>query len=117
MTRFGWAVVLAIGVGTAVIALALGAAGMSALRALFVGINVATMLCYGYDKLLARAGLQRVPELALHVLAVCGGTPGALVGQILFRHKTRDLRFRLIFLAIAAVQAVVLLAIGPGQGR
>jgi uncharacterized membrane protein YsdA (DUF1294 family) len=100
-----------------VLALALGAAGMSALRALFAGINVATMLCYGYDKLLARAGLQRVPELALHVLAVCGGTPGALVGQILFRHKTRDVRFRLIFLAIAAVQVVVLLALGPGQGR
>jgi len=58
-----------------------------------------------------------VPELALLLLAVCGSAAGALVGQILFRHKTRDVQFRLIFLAIAAVQVVVLLAIGPGQGR
>ena len=117
MMPFGWRVVLAAGLVAVVIALALAAFGLPALRAVFVGVNLATVLGYGYDKLLARAGMQRVPELALHLLAVCGGTPGALVGQVLFRHKTRDLRFRLVFLAILAVQVILLLVIPPRQGR
>ena len=45
------------------------------------------------------------------ILAAAGGTPGAFVGQLLFRHKTRDRRFRVVFSAIAAVQVLVLLAI------
>lgn len=39
------------------------------MRALFVGVNVATMLCYGYDKHLARAGRQRVSGSVLQVAA------------------------------------------------
>jgi uncharacterized membrane protein YsdA (DUF1294 family) len=117
MTRFGLRIILAAGVVAIVIALALEAAGLSGLRPIFVGINLATMLSYGYDKLLARTGIQRVPELALHILAACGGTPGAFIGQMLFHHKTRDLRFRLIFWGIAIVQAIVLFAIAPGRDR
>ena len=111
MTRFGWAAILAAGSLAALIALALALAGLSALSAMFVGVNVATMLCYGYDKFLARTGRWRVPEAALHVLAAAGGTPGGFLGQLLFRHKTRDRRFRLVFFAIAAVQIAVFLAI------
>ena len=111
MTRFGWLVVLGVGLAAMLVAAVLGVVGMSAWRALFVGLNVATMLSYGYDKLLARAGARRVPELALHLLSVCGGTPGAFVGALLFHHKTRDFRFKLIFLAIAIVQAIILLAL------
>jgi len=94
-----------------IIGLALSLAGLSALRALFVGVNMATMLCYGYDKYLAQAGGRRVPEAALHILAAAGGTPGAFVGQLLFRHKTRDRQFRLVFWAIATIQLVVLIVI------
>jgi uncharacterized membrane protein YsdA (DUF1294 family) len=117
MTRFGWTVILGTGVAAVVIALPLVMVGMSTLRALFLSLNLATMLCYGYDKLLARAGMRRVPELALHVLSICGGTPGAFVGQILFHHKTRDLRFRLMFMAITAIQGIVLFAIAHGRDR
>ena len=111
MTRFGWLVILmAFGV-TALVGLLLGQVGMSALRAMFVGLNVATLLCYGYDKHLAGVGGQRVPEMALHTLAAIGGTPGALAGQLLFHHKTRDRRFRAVFYTIAAAQVIVLLLI------
>jgi uncharacterized membrane protein YsdA (DUF1294 family) len=109
MTRFGWTVLLAAGIGALGIATGLGILGLSSLRALLAGLNLATLLAYGYDKLLARSGMQRVPELALHLLSVCGGTVGAFAGQILFRHKTRDARFRLIFFAIAAGQILLLL--------
>lgn len=116
MTRFGWVVIMAVGVLTAVIGLTIGLAGLSALRAIFVGVNVATMLTYGYDKYLAQAGGRRVPESVLHILAAAGGAPGAFVGQMLFRHKTRDRRFRLVFWAVAAVQVVALLAIAHLRG-
>ena len=108
MTKFGWAVLAVAGGLAVLIGLLLSLAGLTALRALFVGGNVATMLAYGYDKYLAQAGSRRVPEAALHILTVVGGTPGAFVGQLLFRHKTRDRRFRLVFWAIAGVQVVLL---------
>ena len=106
--RSGWAVILAAGVLTAVVGLGLALAGLPILRGLFVGVNVATFLCYGRDKYLARVGGWRIPEATLHLLAAVGGTPGAFVGQVLFRHKTRDRRFRRVFLAIAVVQVIVL---------
>jgi len=110
MVRYGFAAIAAAGGLAVLVGLALALAGVTALRAVFVGVNVATMLCYGYDKYVAQTGGRRVPEAALHIMAAAGGTPGAFIGQLLFRHKTRDRRFRLVFWAIAAVQVVALLA-------
>lgn len=70
------------------------------------GINLVTVGMYGYDKLAARRGGLRVPEVMLHALALIGGTPGALVARPLFRHKTRKGSFRAAFWAIVFVQAV-----------
>jgi len=111
MIRFGWMVILAAGGLTVLVGLTLALAGVTALRAVFVGVNVATMLAYGCDKYLARTGKRRVPEAALHIMAAAGGTPGAFLGQLVFRHKTRDRRFHLVFWAIAAVQVAILLLI------
>ena len=86
--------------------------GLAPLRAYFVGVNLATLAFYGYDKQQAIRGGSRVPELLLHAMALAGGTPGALVGQILFRHKTQDSAFRAVFFAIAVLQAIVLAAWG-----
>lgn len=94
----------------ALIGLALALAGMTVLRGMFVGLNVATLLAHGYDKCGSQSGGRRVPEAALHILAA-GGTPGAFLGQLAFRHKTRDRQFRTVFWAIAIVQVIVLLAI------
>jgi uncharacterized membrane protein YsdA (DUF1294 family) len=55
-------------------------------------------VAYGVDK--RQAGLrhlQRVPEKYLHVLALLGGWPGALLGQRVFRHKRRKTRFLVVF--------------------
>jgi len=93
------------------VGLALGLAGVTVLRAVFVGVNVVTMLAYGYDKYVSQARGRRVPEAALHIMAAAGGTPGAFLGQLVFRHKTCDRRFRLVFWAIAAVQVTILLLI------
>lgn len=52
---------------------------------------------YGSDKSSARRGRRRVAESTLHVIALIGGWPGALVAQQVFRHKTVKQPFRAIF--------------------
>ncbi len=110
MTRFGWAAIAVAGGLAVLIGLVLAWMDVTALRAVFVGLNVATMLAYGYDKYVSQTRGRRLPEAALHIMAAAGGTPGAFIGQLVFRHKTRDRRFRQVFWSIAAVQLVVLLA-------
>ena len=60
-------------------------------------LSIITFAAYGFDKLAARRGSGRISERALHLLSLCGGWPGALAGQLLFRHKTRKTSFQLCF--------------------
>jgi len=80
--------------------------GLPILYAYLVGINAVTVLLYGYDKRQAIVGGGRVPEVILHLAALVAGSPGALLAQILFRHKTRKFKFRLVFLGIIALQCL-----------
>ena len=54
-------------------------------------VNLAAFAVYGWDKSCAR----RVREATLLLLAVLGGSAGAILGMCLFRHKTRHLLFSL----------------------
>lgn len=56
-------------------------------------INFITWVVYGLDKGRARAGKWRIPEKTLLLLALAGGSAGALTGMLLFRHKTRKAKF------------------------
>lgn len=84
--------------------------GLAGLYAYLVGINAVTVLLYGYDKHQAIAGGGRVPEVILHLAALAGGSPGALLAQVALRHKTRKLKFRMVFVGIVLAQ--VLAAVG-----
>jgi uncharacterized membrane protein YsdA (DUF1294 family) len=79
--------------------------GLGVLWSYVLGINLAAAVLYGFDKLQARRSGARVPEAVLHLLALAGGTPGALLGQVLFRHKTRKRSFRRVFLLVVVLQA------------
>lgn len=48
----------------------------------------AAFVLYGIDKGAAKAGRARVPELLHHLLALAGGFGGALLGMIVFHHKS-----------------------------
>ena len=87
--------------------------GLGPLYAGLISMNTVTVLLYGYDKRQAIVGGTRVPEAALHVAALLGGSPGAAVAQGLFRHKTRKLRFKMTFAAIVLLQ----IAVGYGYWR
>ena len=59
--------------------------------------SIITFLVYAIDKSAARRGGWRTPERTLHLLALAGGWPGALLAQQLLRHKTAQLPFRSTF--------------------
>ncbi|CAG5172910.1 uncharacterized protein ALTATR162_LOCUS7544 [Alternaria atra] len=63
-------------------------------------ISGVTFLFYGYDKMQARNLEWRVKEVTLHTLAAVGGWPGALAGMHYFQHKTRKMRFQVVFWGI-----------------
>jgi uncharacterized membrane protein YsdA (DUF1294 family) len=65
--------------------------------------SVCAFIAYALDKSAARNNRWRVPERALHILALMGGWPGALAAQQLFRHKSRKRSFQLVFWATVFV--------------
>lgn len=58
-----------------------------------VFINLLAFVLFGLDKWKARRGAWRISENALMLLAVLGGSLGALAGMRVFRHKTRHRKF------------------------
>ena len=58
-------------------------------------INLIAFAAYGWDKRKARKGAWRIPERTLFLLAVLGGSVGAIAGVYLFHHKTRHKKFTL----------------------
>jgi len=82
--------------------------------------SIAAFAAYAADKSQAEAEGRRLPERVLHVLEAMGGWPGALVAQRQFRHKTRKVRFQIIFWLIVAAHLGVAAAclyfqVGPCQ--
>jgi len=70
-------------------------------------VSLLSLLLYWQDKRQARAQGSRTPEKVLHASELCGGWPGALLAQQLFRHKTRKPAYQLRFWAIVAVHQLV----------
>ena len=79
---------------------------MRYLIAYLTAINLLTFCVYGADKRRAKIpGARRVPEKTLFALALLLGSPGALLGMQVFRHKTRHWYFRFGIPAILLAQA------------
>lgn len=58
-------------------------------------INIIAFIVYGIDKLKAKKGYWRIPESTLLLLAAFGGSIGAWCGMMVWRHKTKHLKFRI----------------------
>lgn len=61
-----------------------------------LGWNIFTLLIMGLDKLLAIYEKRRISEQTLLTLAFAMGGLGSFLGSIVFRHKTRKWRFRIL---------------------
>ena len=57
-------------------------------------INIVTFVVYGIDKWKAMKGRWRISEFTLLLLAVIGGSIGALLGMRVWHHKTKHLKFK-----------------------
>ena len=73
-----------------------------------LAINVITFVMYGFDKWMARANSRRISEKALWLVALIGGSAGALLGMKTFRHKTRKASFQLVLVLILLIHALLL---------
>ncbi len=75
-------------------------------------LSLITLAVYAWDKRQAGRSNWRVPEKRLHLLSLCGGWPGAWVGQRWLRHKSVKTRFRIVFwlTVIGHVSAVIVVS-------
>ena len=73
-------------------------------------INLAALLAFGLDKLLARRGARRISERRLCLFALPLGAFGAWAGVFLFRHKTSKPSFLWKLAGVTVLQLAVLVA-------
>lgn len=67
-------------------------------------INLFGIFIMFYDKEKAKHHKWRVPEAQLFLTAIALGSPGILLGMLLFRHKTKHLKFIIGIPAILILQ-------------
>ena len=65
-----------------------------ALTACLLAINLAAFIVFGVDKHRAKRHQWRVPEKTLFLLAILGGSVGAVCGMCAFHHKTQHWYFK-----------------------
>ena len=64
---------------------------------IYLLVSFATFAAYALDQSAAQRGDWRTSESTLHLLALAGGWPGALIAQSRLRHKSRKQPFRIVF--------------------
>lgn len=74
-------------------------------------INLIAFLAMYIDKRRAKYGKWRIPEQTLFILALIGGSIGAIVGMYTFRHKTKKLRFLIGFPIILVLQILLVILV------
>lgn len=77
-----------------------------ALLAWLLSISAVTFLAYGYDKSIAGSKKTRIPEVVLLWLTFLGGTVGAILGMVVFHHKTSKQSFQVKFGLVIVLQVV-----------
>ena len=61
-----------------------------------VVVNIVAFILYGTDKAKAMHHQWRIKEAVLIGIAFVGGAFGAFAGMIVFHHKTRKMKFRIL---------------------
>lgn len=70
-------------------------------------INIIAFLAMFIDKRKAKYGKWRIKEHTLFILALIGGSVGAIIGMYTFRHKTKKARFFIGFPVILIVEVLL----------
>ena len=80
----------------------------NALLYYLIVINVVTFTVYSIDKLKAKQGSWRISEATLLILAVIGGSIGAMLGMKVWHHKTMHKKFKYGLPLILLVQIALI---------
>ena len=85
---------------------------MNTLYLYLVIVNVATAALFTYDKVAARRGKRRIPELILHGFELAGGVFSVVVLMYVINHKSRKMSYylktyMLLFLWAAAIWFII----------
>ncbi|MBQ8705719.1 MAG: DUF1294 domain-containing protein [Paludibacteraceae bacterium] len=80
----------------------------NALLYYLIVINIVTFQVYGIDKWKAKQGSWRISEATLLILAVIGGSIGALLGMRVWHHKTMHKKFKYGLPLILLVQIALI---------
>jgi uncharacterized membrane protein YsdA (DUF1294 family)/cold shock CspA family protein len=83
----------------------------------YLVISAVAFVAYAADKSAARRQAWRTPESTLHLLALAGGWPGALLAQQLLRHKSTKAEFRSVFWATVMLNVLGFVALCSPLGR
>ena len=60
-------------------------------------INIYQFLIMGLDKILAIKKKNRISEKTLLLNSFIGGSIGSIIGMYTFRHKTKKLKFQILY--------------------
>ncbi len=74
----------------------------------YLGASVVAFIPYAGNKAAARRDRWRTPEGTLHLFALVGGWPDALVAQRFLRHKSRKVEFQRVYWATVIVNCMCL---------
>ena len=71
--------------------------------------SILDFVLMGVDKRKAKKHRWRVPEKTFFLIALVGGSPGAILGMYAFRHKTRHWYFKFGLPAILIAQIALVI--------
>lgn len=74
---------------------------------IWVVVNAVVFAMMAWDKSAAQNAMRRIPEFNLLIIALIGGSLGAILGQQIFRHKMRKEPFRSILFGIVALHVAI----------
>lgn len=79
---------------------------------IYLGVmNIIGLLAMGIDKEKAKRKAWRIPEKALFLIAILGGSLGTWIGMYMFRHKTKHWYFVVGMPVIIFIECVIMVAI------
>lgn len=75
----------------------------------YAALSIVAFAMYGMDKSAARNNRWRTPESNLHIVALLGGWPGALLAQDVFHHKSKKTEFQSVFWTTVGLNCMALI--------
>lgn len=70
-------------------------------------MSVISIILYSYDKIAAGSGGLRIPVYVLLAPSSLGGAAGALLSMYLYKHKTRQMQFKIPIFFSLLIQIII----------